>query len=277
MDESVNIQALIDSGDLELFVLGALPEDQMRKITQLADAHPSLQAEIEYIESALIMTAESAVSGPPSDNILTRALAQMDEDDSGSAPVLPLHSGVQSSSSPRRRSFEPVWAWAAAIVLLIVSVVLNVYFYNDLSGTEQELLALRQENQEIAQNFRQTSNEYDYLKEQVAILESPATRRIDLEGVPGNDNSRVTIFWEPEKAEVLLAGAQLPEPPTGLQYQLWAIIDGTPVDAGLLEGLASWQKMKSISGAAAAFAITLEPEGGSASPTLDQMVVIGYV
>lgn len=76
---------------------------------------------------------------------------------------------------------------------------------------------------------------------------------------------------------MLLTSAQLPQAPEGFQYQLWAIVDGAPVDAGLLEGLEDWQNMKDISGEAVAFAITLEPEGGSASPTMEEMVVIGNV
>jgi len=52
-----------------------------------------------------------------------------------------------------------------------------------------------------------------------------------------------------------------------------------PVDAGVFdwnsEGL---QKMKSISGqAVAAFAVTIEPKGGSESPSLETMQVIGNV
>ena len=68
----------------------------------------------------------------------------------------------------------------------------------------------------------------------------------------------------------------MPAAPTGKQYQLWAIVDGSPVDAGMIttdKGSYSIQKMKSF-GKADAFAITLEKTGGSPTPTMSEMVVI---
>jgi hypothetical protein len=50
----------------------------------------------------------------------------------------------------------------------------------------------------------------------------------------------------------------LPAPALGKQYQLWAIVDGKPVDAGIIslqKEIYKIQKMKSF-GSAQAFAIT---------------------
>lgn len=59
------------------------------------------------------------------------------------------------------------------------------------------------------------------------------------------------------------------------QYQLWAIVDCKPVDAGMIsteKGVYHIQKMRSF-GKAQAFAITLEKADGSPTPTMDQMIV----
>jgi anti-sigma-K factor RskA len=62
------------------------------------------------------------------------------------------------------------------------------------------------------------------------------------------------------------------------QYQLWAIIDGKPVDAGVFDGnVASLLKMKEIGTGAVTFAVTVEPRGGKQSPTLESMQVAGNV
>ena len=62
------------------------------------------------------------------------------------------------------------------------------------------------------------------------------------------------------------------------QYQLWAIIDGKPVDVGVFDsnftGLA---RMKDIAKGAVTFAVTIEPRGGKLSPTLQTMQVAGNV
>jgi anti-sigma-K factor RskA len=64
--------------------------------------------------------------------------------------------------------------------------------------------------------------------------------------------------------------------PPGKQYQLWAIVDGKPVDAGMVGDCEGLCKMKVIN-RAEAFAITLEKEGGSSAPTLTAMYVMGKV
>ena len=73
----------------------------------------------------------------------------------------------------------------------------------------------------------------------------------------------------------------LPSPAADKQYQLWAIVDGAPVDMGVFD-LASaetdttFQNVPFIENPQA-FAVTLEPKGGSTNPTLDQMYVVGNV
>ena len=67
----------------------------------------------------------------------------------------------------------------------------------------------------------------------------------------------------------------LPTAPQGMQYQLWAIVNKKPVSAGVFEySLNTLQPMKGFY-TAEAFAITLEPAGGSESPTVEQMYVLG--
>lgn len=257
-------------------MLGALPDAEMRKITSLSAAHPELLTEIEAIETAMMQMGESQSEHDPGISVLEGALAAIEEDEKNEAVIVPLQP-VETEPNPKSSAFQPLWAWAAAIALLIGSGILNLYFYQDLNESQLELLALRSEQQVLAQNFDRASLDLKETQDRISVLQSPATRRIDLNGVPGKENNRVTVFWEPQQAAVLLTSAKLPLAPEGFQYQLWAIVDGTPVDAGLLEGLSGWQKMKDIAGDAAAFAITLEPEGGSISPTLEEMVVIGNV
>jgi anti-sigma-K factor RskA len=72
---------------------------------------------------------------------------------------------------------------------------------------------------------------------------------------------------------------KLPDPPAEKQYQLWAIVDGKPTDMGvfaLTTENGALQTVPFIENAQA-YAVTLEPKGGSVAPTLDQMYVVGSV
>ena len=60
------------------------------------------------------------------------------------------------------------------------------------------------------------------------------------------------------------------------QYQLWAIVAGKPVDLGVFDKTTDSSDMKIMKSIASAqaFAVTLEPRGGSVNPTMNQMMVI---
>ena len=74
----------------------------------------------------------------------------------------------------------------------------------------------------------------------------------------------------------------LPKPPKGKVYQVWSLkLDPlTPTSLGLLtenESQSSQIYKLDNSNTSEAFGITLEPEGGSESPTLEQLYVLGAV
>ncbi|WP_435579436.1 anti-sigma factor domain-containing protein, partial [Gilvibacter sp.] len=73
----------------------------------------------------------------------------------------------------------------------------------------------------------------------------------------------------------------LPEAPSGMQYQLWSLtLDPlTPTSLGVLEQSEDDLNLYIIENefTTEAYGITLEPEGGSESPTLENLYVLGAV
>ncbi|RYE18361.1 MAG: anti-sigma factor [Sphingobacteriaceae bacterium] len=86
------------------------------------------------------------------------------------------------------------------------------------------------------------------------------------------------IAWNPEKNKLYInkKGSGLAVNDKDHQYQLWAIRKLKPVSLGVFDigqKDSIIQSMMSID-KAAAFAVTLEPRGGSEKPTLKQMVAM---
>jgi anti-sigma-K factor RskA len=116
-------------------------------------------------------------------------------------------------------------------------------------------------------------------QEQLHVLRSPQEyKMVALAGTPTHREARARVLYSAKEHRVYLDVQQLPALPAGKQYQLWALDKGKPVDAGVLAATTaagdSLQQMKDIA-SAQAFAMTVEPVGGSAGPTLDTMTVIG--
>ena len=248
MGEPINIEEYLASGQLEAYVLGALSEAEAQDVAEKVAAYPELQREVAEIEEALGKYAEPA--SEPGSHILS-ALAEIDTLDSPkSTPVI-----------------KPFWkfAAAAAIVLLLASIFLNISFYQQLRKQANSLMVLETELREEKEK-KETLLAF-YEEENVSIW---------MKGLDISPESKARVIWNPVSGQVFLANQEFPIPPEGFQYQLWAIIDGRPVSAGLFSREdPSSGFMTSIEGTPTAFAVTLEPEGGNELPTLEQMYVYG--
>jgi anti-sigma-K factor RskA len=103
------------------------------------------------------------------------------------------------------------------------------------------------------------------------------SKKIQLKGVEKHPDMLAEVYWDSSK-KVYLDIKNLPAAPTGKQYQLWAIVEGKPVDMGMYSKNtdSKIQAMKSVE-KPQAFAITLEKEGGNATPTMEEMYVMGTI
>ena len=120
---------------------------------------------------------------------------------------------------------------------------------------------------------QQQSNEA--LSSDINVMTNRNVLPVVMNGTPKMPTALAKLFWMKTTGDVYIDPSNLPEAPANKQYQLWAIVDGKPVDAGMIskeKGEYRIQKMKSF-GSVEAFAITMEKTGGSATPTMDEMVV----
>jgi anti-sigma-K factor RskA len=74
-----------------------------------------------------------------------------------------------------------------------------------------------------------------------------------------------------------MANANMPVNDKYHQYQLWALVGGKPVSLGVFDADTTSKDMKEMESIASAdaFAVTLEKRGGSPTPTMDEMMVLG--
>ena len=68
----------------------------------------------------------------------------------------------------------------------------------------------------------------------------------------------------------------LPALPSDKQYQLWALKGGVPIDLGVMDDSTLLQFQKSTR-LAEAFAITIEKAGGSPTPTMTELIMLGKI
>ncbi|MCZ6520874.1 MAG: anti-sigma factor [Bacteroidetes bacterium] len=274
----MNIQEYISTGILEAYILDDLSQTENVEVEKLANEYPEIRDEIARIEETLQIIAEKTKESLPEalkaqilDSTIGPVGLQGDvEKNLGKTSIL---TQVEPVTSPTK------WRYlvAASISLATFASIAAVVFYINWKEVEQERDDLIAQNQRLADNIQQVDRELKHLSNDYNIINKKNFQKIALEGLEISPESLAFIYWNRSTQEVYLNVNSLPIPDRDLQYQLWGIIDGKPVDAGIFEvNLSGLQRMKDIAGASA-FAVTLEPKGGSKSPTMDQMYIIGNV
>jgi len=272
------IEAYISSGVIEAFVMGQLNEAETKELLQYADEHKEVRDAIDEAEETLFALGQKGSVTPPETS--KKALFEDLGIETITSPVEPQAtvSGRESKKEAKSFSIYPYLS-AAASVVAVLGIAFSVYFYNQWQQTESRLSNVIAQNQSMAQQYNVVKNQMDQYAENVEILRQPGIETIPMKGLDIAPEAQAFVHWNKKTNEVFLNAKKMPSNETDKQYQLWAIVDGNPVDMGVFDvagDMTSLLKMKTT-GKASAFAVTLEPRGGSQNPTMENMYVIGQI
>ena len=265
----MNVEAYISSGILEAYALGELTEQERAEVEKNLALYPALRKELALIEETqekLLMNA----GVKPSATVKTKLLAAIDAR-KPETKIVELRKPESSLSFWRM-------AAAASIAVAVVTSYLAFNYWNKWKSTENSLTELIAQNQRVAQDYNTVNQRLDAIEKDLKITNNPAFNRVVMKGTPNSPGSLASVYWNESTKEVYLSIQEMKELSQQNQYQLWAIIDGKPVDVGVFDGnFAGLLKMKEIPSGAQTFAVTIETRGGKASPTLETMQVVGNV
>lgn len=269
----MNIQEYIESGALESYALGLGTEAERRETERLLASHPELQQELQAIQAGLEVYASVHAVAPP-DALRDKVLHAMEQSTVTDAKI-PSASNVRQLPVTARMSYGLAAAWA----LFIVSFGAAVFFYGKWQSAEKGYQGLLAEKTQLAEQYEVAKAGYNALADLNSALNSADNQIIRLGGTASSPEASAVLAWNKTTGTVKLWAQAMPANETDKQYQLWAIVDGKPVDAGVFDvqpDAMAMLEMKNFT-SAQAFAVTLEPRGGSVNPTLSAMVVIGEV
>ena len=299
-----NFQDYIESGILELYALGELSAAEQAAVEAQAASHPAVRAELAQVQAALGFYAEAHAIAPPAamrERVLHNVMAQIapatarpstslraDVDALTAAPVAAAAASRAADEAViRSMASAPVaipssrsnWAVAASVALLL-SLGANFLLYSNWKNANAQVVALQGDQARFAQNSRVVNQQLGDLRQENQVMRNDEFRAVALAGTKTAPTAKARVFFNVATHKVYVDVRSLPALPAGKQYQLWALDKGKPVDAGVLtaatatgEGL---QHMKDIA-SAQTFAMTVEPAGGSAGPTLSTMTVVGNI
>jgi len=293
-----NYQEIIESGRLEQYALGELDPAAQAEVEALARRYPEVWQELDDLLAGLGVYAQAHALTPPAgmrERVLGRVLADIKQttaplaaasvSSTAEVPTMRVSASnphVASAAAPVAAPAARGNGWAiAASVALLMSLLGNALLYSNWQKTSHDLTVALNEQTRYAASTQVMERRLSTTQEQLHVLRSPQEyKMVALAGTPAHPAAQARVLYNKASHRVYLDVAQLPPLPPGKQYQLWALDNGKPVDAGMLTAATTagdgLQQMKDIA-SAQAFAMTVEPTGGSAGPTLNTMTVIGNI
>lgn len=281
----VDVKEYISTGIIESVVLGLASEQEVREVSCLSHIYPEIKAEVEAVSRAFEKRAfESAV--PPAAELKEKVMAAIrqtpqlapEQENSGKdeAKIVQLadYQAAPKTGNP--------WKWMAA-ACAIMTLGAGLLWFTSQSENQvlgSEVAELRKENEKAAriQNAMLLRQERSDAIQKV--LTDAAMKNITMGGLPKDPKADVKIMWSGESEKAVMFAQSITPPPADMQYQLWAIADGKPVSIGVFdydELVAMTDPFDVYAKNVSAFAITLEKRGGSPTPTMENMVVMGTV
>lgn len=235
----MDIKEYISSGIVESYVLGLASPEERSEFEQLCTQYPELLKARTAFELAIEKQAMDNAIAPPA-GLKNKILAEVD---SLSAAKI-----ITMQPTPVKNLNWLKYSAAACVALLAGSIYLNI--------------SLSNKNKNLQSNYNNTVAELSDIKKDIQVLQSnPNVKMAAMGGLPASPASFATVYWDTASHDVWLLANNLPAPPSKMQYQLWALLDGKPIDLGMLDYDLKQKKllvrMKNASDAQA-FAVTLE-------------------
>jgi len=270
----MNIQEYISSGILELYVCGALTDQESQDVSATLREYEEVRSEVEEIETALQNLAMAAAPYNP-ERLLASIKAKLSKSDT---KVVPL----QSNKRQRILMYISLAASLALLIGLFSLLSKNNQLRDDLNKRDAHQVVLSSENESTQSKLTETQSDLSETQNILNVFRDTSTVKVPLAGQKVSPEAYVNVFWNKGGNKVYIDAQGLPEPPEGKVYQVWSLKMNplTPTSIGLLNNF-NEDKNRIFEldnpNNSEAFGITLEPAGGSETPTMEQLYTLGAI
>lgn len=258
--------ALADA--VAVLALGALPEAEATAVANHVRTCARCRADYEVLRSAanLVGFLAEADANTLDEVTSARMKRKLMQAVRASGPSLAAVADRQMQTPPRidpsRRPWLAYGALAAAFALGLVTVADDARVRSENAAEAQRLAALQERADSGAAAATAARRVSDALEVHLAAIVAPGSKHFAIAGGEVVESG----------GRVLLAFAHLPAPPNGKVYQAWTIARGA---AGVAPSVtfapgasgATLVELPEPAANLAAVAVTVEPPGGSKTPT----------
>ncbi len=262
----MNVREYIQSGVIESYVLGMATEGERIEFEQMCANYPEIVKSRDGFERALEIQLMQGAVAPP---VFLKEKIQQQI----TGVVSNTYHQEEIKETPVRRM--NVWRLLAAACF---AGLLGVGYWAYTTNEKYNDAVAKQST--IEHELQQKNDDLAALQHDAEMMHKPGVKMAALKGTNMAPRALTTVFWDTTGTtkDVYLMVNNLPQPASGKQYQLWALMDGQPIDLGMFDVDVQQKrllvKMKNVQNAQA-FAITLEDRGANLSAPKGSIYLVG--
>ena len=263
---------IIESGMLEMYLLGVLPDEQVAMLEKMLSEDAILAQKYAEIEQDFEnMALENAVQ-PPS-FVKENLFSAIKED--AKVKTLPEAKEKDTSAVAEKTANSQTFMWIAAglAAIFMVSSLWMFTQWNAVQGnleiTQQELNTVKEQIADLEVGLKDSQ----LLAE---VVKDPNTLQYALKGNDKIPDGFAMAYINHEDKSAIVNAQKLPALPADKTYQMWADVDGEMINMGIIDKSKDVVVLQYID-KAASLNITIEPAGGSDHATVAQLVTNVYL
>jgi anti-sigma-K factor RskA len=243
--------------DLALYAMGALDVQACPELRAHLETCEECRRELEALRADVAMLALTATGPRPPQRARQRLMEAL------------ARSGEPAKSTVMLGRLWPRWLTFAPAALALVLAIFS-------TGLLLEVQRLKDRNAKLSRELEQATADRNHAQEIVAMMNDPNAQHTIMTPVAAKapPQPQVKTIYVRDKGHLLLTASNLAKPPEKMAYELWMMPanGGPPMPCGTFK--TDWRGhgmmlhyMKTAGIDVKSFAVTMEPETGSESPT----------
>jgi len=263
-------KTIIESGMLEMYLLGLLPDEQVAMLEIMLAEDAVLAKKYAEIEQDFEnVSLENAIQPP---DFIKKDLLEGIKEDNSIVKTLPKEKEVSTQETIKK---SPTFMWIAAS-LAAIFMVTSIWMFTQWNTAQEDLQVTQQELNTIKS---QISNLEGNLKDSqllAAVVKDPNTLQYTLKGNDKMPDAFATAYINHENKSAIVNAQKLPALPADKTYQMWGDVDGEMINMGIIDKNKDVLVLEYID-KATSLNITIEPAGGSDHATVEELVTNVYL
>lgn len=243
------VQNFLESDLLEKYLIGDTTLEETNQVERYIAMYPEVRDTYRELEDNLEAFARLYARKTPEglrDRIVQR---------------------IKNERPGRRRFLQ--YAVAASFVMLFFAAS-SIFFWNQNQSLQQENALVTDQIRVLEADMKE---QLEDVRNQFIVLNNPGTRKYLVNGNTKAKELKAIAYVNPIKKLSYLNVRNLPQLPENQCYQMWAEVNGSMVNLGILKNIEDKDKLMALPyGDKALGYITIEPKGGNNAPSVQNIV-----